>query len=193
MTGRTLLFSSVILSGIVGCAGNPRLGEVTLDAGAGGAAGVGGTSAMGGTHTGGTLGTGGSATCDSLVTTLDCVTDDDCCVVASARCDLPLWLVTASERAALGTCLTSSSGRCSSCMGTKVQVACEEGQCVGQSLGMDTTWPPSGLSAPHCGKLPVGTGGASAKPPATTGGSGATSTPASNGDTAFAVIKFGCG
>jgi hypothetical protein len=193
MTGRTLLISSVMFCGIVGCAGTPRLGDVTLDADAGGAAGVGGATAMGGTQTGGASGTGGSATCDTLVTTLDCVTDDDCCVVASARCELPLWLVTASERAALGSCLTGSHDRCSSCMGTKVQVACQDGQCVGTSMGMDTTWPPSGLSAPHCGKLPVGTGGASAIAPTTTGGSGATSTAPANGDTAFSVIKFGCG
>ena len=169
--------------GISGQGGSAGSGVTTVSSG-GARGGMPGAGGAGGVYsTGGTMsGTGGTRDCSTLVTNLNCVTDSDCCVEASARCETPLWLVTASEAGALSTCLTQSGGNCSKCYGTKVEVVCQGGQCVGTDMGLDMSSPPSRLSSPHCGKLPIGTGGASAAA-ATTSVTGV----------AAMRITFGCG
>jgi len=196
----------------MGCSGIPSIGDVILDAGAiggsGGSSAIGGSSTTGGLSTGGTLGSGGAAAtggapnCMALVTDLGCVTDNDCCLV-STYCQTALWLVTKSEQAALAACLGTPTAMCPACMAPEVNVTCNNGQCVAAEVGQ--AWPPAGLSAPHCGKVSVGTGGASsasaampivaiagATSTAGTSSTGGTSSTAGTSATAATTI-FGCG
>ena len=121
----------------------------------------------GGAGTGGSASTGGQATGGAHTTlpfpTLDftCVTDADCCVVEYA-CFNTLYLVTKTQEAQMQAYVASlSTPYCTACITPEVQVSCQNKQCTGQVVGVGT-WPSTGLSATHCGVLPVlGAAGAS--------------------------------
>jgi hypothetical protein len=122
-----------------------------------------------------------------LVTSLDCSSDADCCVVGN-QCGTALTLVTRAEQSALAACLSSLSvTMCPPCVTPAVQVSCQNGACTGTVVGY--AWPPAGLSASHCGILPVGGSGGSGA----TGGATlrVTSLPALDG--LSAAVVFNCG
>ena len=197
-SGKHFLVGTFVIVGCAGaCAGTPSVGEVTHDAGTfGGIGGVGngGASATGGSvssATGGTPGTGGTPNCQALVTNLSCVTDADCCVV-STFCGTALWLVTKAERAPLAGCLATPSTMCPACMAPEVDVSCQGGRCVGTKVG--AAWPPTGLSAAHCGKVVTGSGGAHAAAAVATPASSTAGAPGTGGaSSAPATTIFGCG
>jgi hypothetical protein len=113
-----------------------------------------------------------------------CSSDSDCCVVVD-ECYAQAWLGTQAQKAEIESYIASlERTTCLSCIPPAVQVTCQSGQCTGIEVGVGT-WPPSGLSATHCGTLP--NGGAAGAP-------SATSHLMSNGETAGgAATKFGCG
>jgi hypothetical protein len=129
---------------------------------------------------------GGTSTIAKPVIDLSCQSDNDCCVVLD-DCQVALYLVGASQRAQMEAYLKALDRKmCTSCMAPNVQVACTNGQCTGTELGTNLNWPPTGLGATHCGKLPVGTGGTTGAPPEPT------PVPASEPDASTPVTVFGC-
>ncbi len=145
-------------------------------------------------------GTGGRVSCRTLVTTLECTSDADCCVVEDS-CRQSLQLVTLAEESALFRCLSSDPPpMCPSCMADEVQVSCQNGTCTGKKVG--SVWPPTPLALTHCGAMPTGgargyggngNGGAGGRGGTAGGATGGTAPDTTLlGEGASTTVVFGC-
>jgi hypothetical protein len=86
---------------------------------------------------------------------LACQSDADCCVVVDT-CVSNALVVSATDRAEVeGLLAEADDGVCTRCIAPAVQVRCDAGTCVGESLPFSDDATYAELSKTHCGSLPL--------------------------------------